>query len=199
MPQRFSELEPLAEAIAARAEGLGRPLFVALDGRSASGKTTLAAALGDRLGATVIEGDDFYAGGVEVRAERPAALVEVCIDWRRQRRVLESLRAGDKASWFAFDWDAFDGRLCTEETVKPPAPIVILEGVYSARPELADLIDIAVMLRTDEGIRESRLLARQEHTGPWELQWHAAEDYYFEFVRPLTSFNMLVSDIEFTV
>jgi para-aminobenzoate synthetase len=76
-----------------------------------------------------------------------------------------------------------------------PKPIIILEGVYAARPELADLIDIAIMVRADEGVRESRLLARQEHTGPWEKQWHAAEDYYFEFVRPLTSFNMLVSEI----
>jgi uridine kinase len=192
MPQRFSELEPLAEAIAARSKGLGRPLVVALDGRSAVGKTTLAAALGERLEATVIEGDDFYAGGTEVRSGSPASLVDVCIDWQRQRLALEMLRAGGEASWHAFDWDAFDGRLCAEETVKPSAPIVILEGVYSARPELADLIDIAVMVRTDEGIRESRLLARQEHTGPWELQWHAAEDYYFEFVRPLMSFNMLV-------
>ena len=195
MPQRFSEFEPLAVAIAARAEGLGRPLVVALDGRSAAGKTMLAAALAERLEATVIEGDDFYAGGIEVRSERPAALVDVCIDWQRQRLALETLRDGGKASWHAFDWDAFDGRLCAEETVKAAAPIVILEGVYAARPELADLIDIAVLVRTDEGLRESRLLARQEHTGPWELQWHAAEDYYFEFVRPLTSFNMLASDI----
>lgn len=196
MPQRFSELEPLAEAIAARAEGLGRPLVVALDGRSAAGKTMLAAALGEALGAAVIEGDDFYGGGVDVRSDPPAVLVDACIDWQRQRLVLEALRAGREASWHAFDWEAFDGSLCATPTVKSPAPVVILEGVYAARPELADLIDVAVLVRADEGVRESRLLARQEHIGPWEQQWHAAEDYYFEFVRPLTSFNMLVSEIE---
>jgi uridine kinase len=195
MPQRFSELEPLAQAIAARAEGMDRPLIVALDGRSAAGKTMLAAALGERLDAGVIEGDDFYAGGVAVRAEPPAAMVAACTDWQHQRLVLDLLRSGREASWNAFDWEAFDGRVCTELTVMSPKPIIILEGVYAARPELADLIDIAIMVRADEGVRESRLLARQEHTGPWEKQWHAAEDYYFEFVRPLTSFNMLVSEI----
>ena len=195
MPQRFSELEPLAQAIAARAEGMDRPLIVALDGRSAAGKTMLAAALGERLDAGVIEGDDFYAGGVTVRAEPPAAMVAACTDWQHQRLVLGLLRSGREASWNAFDWEAFDGRVCTELTVMSPKPIIILEGVYAARPELADLIDIAIMVRADEGVRESRLLARQEHTGPWEKQWHAAEDYYFEFVRPLTSFNMLVSEI----
>lgn len=196
MPQRFSELEPLAQAIAARAEGMDRPLIVALDGRSAAGKTMLAAALGERLDAGVIEGDDFYAGGVAVRAEPPAAMVAACTDWQHQRLVLDLLRSGREASWNAFDWEAFDGRACTELTVMSPKPIIILEGVYAARPELADLIDIAIMVRADEGVRESRLLARQEHTGPWEKQWHAAEDYYFEFVRPLTSFNILVSEIE---
>jgi uridine kinase len=195
MPQRFSELEPLAQAIAARAEGMDRPLIVALDGRSAAGKTMLAAALGERLDAGVIEGDDFYAGGVAVRAEPPAAMVAACTDWQHQRLVLDLLRSGREASWNAFDWEAFDGRVCTELTVMSPKPIIILEGVYAARPELADLIDIAIMVRADEGVRESRLLARQEHTGPWEKQWHAAEDYYFEFVRPLTSFNMLISEI----
>jgi para-aminobenzoate synthetase len=195
MPQRFSELEPLAQAIAARAEGMDRPLIVALDGRSAAGKTMLAAALGERLDAGVIEGDDFYSGGVAVRAEPPAAMVAACTDWQHQRLVLDLLRSGREASWNAFDWEAFDGRVCTELTVMSPKPIIILEGVYAARPELADLIDIAIMVRADEGVRESRLLVRQEHTGPWEKQWHAAEDYYFEFVRPLTSFNMLVSEI----
>ena len=196
MPQRFSELEPLAQAIAAQAEGMDRPLIVALDGRSAAGKTMLAAALGERLDAGVIEGDDFYAGGVAVRAEPPAALVAACTDWQHQRLVLDLLKSGREASWNAFDWEAFDGRACTALTVMSPKPIIILEGVYAARPELADLIDIAIMVRADEGVRESRLLARQEHTGPWEKQWHAAEDYYFEFIRPLTSFNMLVSEIE---
>lgn len=196
MPQRFSELEPLAQAIAARTEGMDRPLIVALDGRSAAGKTMLAAALGERLDAGVIEGDDFYIGGVAVRAEPPAAMVAACTDWQHQRLVLDLLRSGREASWNAFDWEAFDGRERTELTVMSPKPIIILEGVYAARPELADLIDIAIMVRADEGVRESRLLARQDHTGPWEKQWHAAEDYYFEFVRPLTSFNMLVSEIE---
>lgn len=192
MPHRFMDPEPLADLLAARAQGLDRPFTVALDGRSAVGKTTLAAQLAEMLEATVIEGDDFYAGGIEVRSERPAELVAACIDWKHQRLALEALRAGRDASWHAFDWDAFDGRASAALTVKSPRPIVILEGVYSARPELSDLIDLAVMLRLDEAIRESRLIAREGHITPWERQWHAAEDYYFEFIRPLTSFDVLI-------
>jgi para-aminobenzoate synthetase len=192
MAHRFMDPALLADLLAARAEGLDRPFTVALDGRSAAGKTTLAAVLAGILDAAVIEGDDFYAGGTEVRSDRPADLVAACIDWPQQRAVLEALRSGGQAAWHAFDWDAFDGRACAELTVLAPKPIVILEGVYSARPELSDLIDLAVFVRADEGVREARLIAREGQIGPWERQWHAAEDYYFEFVRPLTSFDALI-------
>lgn len=193
MLQRFTEVEPLSGFLAARAGGLDRPFTIALDGRSAAGKTTLAARLAESLDATVIEGDDFYAGGTEVRAAKPADLVAACIDWPQQRLVLETLRAGREAAWHAFDWESFDGRVCTQLTLKAARPFVILEGVYSARPELSDLIDLAVFVRTDEGVREARLIARDGLISPWERQWHAAEDYYFEFICPLTRFDALIS------
>jgi hypothetical protein len=93
----------------------------------------LAKALAERLDACVIEGDDFYAGGIGLRADSPALRAAACIDWRRQRLVLEALAAGWEACWRAFDWDAFDGRLCNEPTKVKPRLIAILEGVYAAR------------------------------------------------------------------
>lgn len=193
MPQRFTDVESLAEMIKARAAGVDRPFTVAIDGRSASGKTTLAAALAEILDAAVIEGDDFYAGGTELRGERPVDLVRNCIDWARQREALEALRAGQDASWQAFDWDAFDGRLCEDVTVKGPKPIIILEGVYASRPELEDLLDIKLLLNTDEAVRESRLVSREGAITPWKRQWESAEEYYFEFIRPPTSFDAFVN------
>ena len=56
MLQRFDALEPLVQALASRAAGLERPYVIAVDGRSAAGKTMLAAALAERLDATVIAG-----------------------------------------------------------------------------------------------------------------------------------------------
>lgn len=193
MPHRFTDAESLAEMLTARAAGHDRPFTVALDGRSASGKTTLAAALAEILGAAVIEGDDFYTGGTEARTEPPVELVKLCIDWQEQRRVLEALRAGQAASWHAFDWEAFDGRICEDPTVLSPRPIVILEGVYASRPELDDLIDVKILVRADEALRESRLVAREGTITPWQRRWEAAEEYYFEFIRPPTSFDASAS------
>ncbi len=193
MLQRFTNAGALAEMLTVRAHGLDRPFTVALDGRSASGKTTLAAALADILDVAVIEGDDFYAGGTQLRQEPPAALVKACIDWPRQREVLEALRAGEEASWHAFDWRTFDGHLCAGATVKAPKPILILEGVYASRPELEDLIDLKILVRADEALREARLVAREGAITPWQRQWEMAEEYYFEFIRPLKSFDAIAS------
>jgi len=40
-----------------------RPLVIALDGPSAAGTSTLALAVGQRLSASVVAGDDFYRDG----------------------------------------------------------------------------------------------------------------------------------------
>ena len=181
------------EALVARIrEHTTRPIVVAIDGRSGTGKSTLAAQLATILDATVVGGDDFYAGGVTVRDDTPADRARDCIDWRRQRPVLEALRAGREARYHAFDWNAFDGRLETEMTRHAPRPCIVLEGVYSARPELADLVDLRVLVRVPDNVRLARLLAREGGIGRWERQWHEAEEHYFAHVPPPAAFDVIV-------
>ena len=110
---------------------LTAPLVVALDGRSGAGKSTLARAVAEAVGASIVDGDDFYAGGSgetwdAMTAEQKAAHV---IDWRRQRPVLEALRRGEGAAYHPYDWDddGNDGRAPHLVTVEP-APVVILDG-----------------------------------------------------------------------
>jgi uridine kinase len=184
----------LIGAIRARARGLGRPCVVALDGRSGAGKSTLAAAIAGALGACVLDGDGFFAGGVAVRTDAPQDRARDCIDWRRQRPVLEALRAGRAARYFAFDWDAFDGRLQPEATIVEPRPIVLFEGVYTARPELADLVDLRLCLLVSDATRAARLRAREGGIGAWERQWHDAEDWYFTHVVPPDAFDAIVCE-----
>jgi uridine kinase len=186
--------EHLAQVIKERTADRTRPLLVALDGRSGAGKSTLAARLAVALDAVVIDGDGFYAGGVHVRSDTPEQRAAGCIDWRRQRPVLEALRAGRAARYFAFDWHTFDGRLQTTPTLVEPKPIAILEGVYSARPELAALLDLRLCLSVPEDVRQRRLLGREGALTAWELQWHRAEDWYFQHAAPLEGFDVVVEE-----
>ncbi|NDV02037.1 uridine kinase family protein [Pseudoroseicyclus tamaricis] len=168
-----------------------RPLRIAVDGRSGSGKSTFAKLLAKDLGATLIEGDDFYIGGTALRDEPPEALAASCIDWRRQRDVLDTLTAGRTGRFRPFDWAAFDGS-SGPETLVPPAEIIILEGVYSARHELADLIDAALLVTTAPATREARLLAREGEITAWERQWHRAEEWYFAHAAPPERFDHII-------
>lgn len=191
MPLQSSDADALGGHIRFCASRSPRPYIVALDGRSGVGKSTLAAAVGNALGAAIIEGDDFFAGGTGMRSDPLCVRAADCIDWTRQRAVLDALRHGHDAIWRAFDWDAFDGRLQSSATVLTPRPVVILEGVYAARPELADLIDLKVIVTVSDALRERRLLPRAGGIGPWEHQWQEAETHYFRQVMPIERFDFL--------
>jgi uridine kinase len=95
------------------------PVLVALDGRSGAGKSTLAGRVG--AGALVIDGDDFYRGGDDAYWDvlGPAEKVDLVIDWRHQRDLLECLRRKEPATWRPYDWDADDGRLGAATTAGP--------------------------------------------------------------------------------
>lgn len=194
----MTPVEQLVEAVAAGGESFGRPLIVALDGRSGAGKSTLAAEVARRIGAHVIEGDDFYRGGDGASWDAMSAAQKVahCIDWRRQRPVLESLRQSQAASWLPFDWETFDGQLAAESNSCNPADVIILEGAYSARPELADLVDLRVLLDTDAELRLARLREREgdDYRGEWEGRWSEAEAHYFGVVMRSGEFDLVLRD-----
>ena len=74
---RVSGLQPALDRINEMLSSTPTPVVVALDGRSGVGKSTLATAIADRLGAVVIEGDDFYAGGVGILGDSPECRADV--------------------------------------------------------------------------------------------------------------------------
>ena len=103
-------------------------------------------------------------------------------------------RAGRTVSWLPFDWNAFDGSRSTKPAYVERKPVLILEGVYAARPELSDLIDLRVLLSTPEPVRVLRLNQREGGIGPWEQQWYDAEDWYFEHAAPDQWFDIIVEN-----
>lgn len=169
---------------------------MALDGRSGVGKSTLADLLATRFNATIVPGDDFWAGGSDAEWARlaPADRADRCIDWRRLRaEALAPLHAGCPAVWHPIDFAAGAG-LAAQTEVRNPAPVVVLDGVYSARPELRDLVDLAVLVEmADDDLRRRRLVAREGEVfmAAWHALWDAAEDFYFSRVCPRESFDLI--------
>ncbi len=184
-------------------DGVDGELFVGLDGRSGGGKSTLAAQVAVELDVdvTVIEGDQFYGGGSAETWDSRSVEEKVAgvIDWRRQRRMLNELRENGAASWHPFDWDADDWDSDTAKLANTPvhtasAQLVILEGAYSCRPELHDVLDGLVLLDPPADVRRAQLLAREgdAYQSDWEGRWSAAEDHYFGTIMPPDRFDLVL-------
>src|SRR5688572_4921991 len=87
-----------------------RPVLIAIDGASGSGKSTFALWLADEFEAALVQSDDFFAAGIsnaESDIRTPEERVADAIDWGRVRfEALEPLLAGRPSKWHAFDFAA---------------------------------------------------------------------------------------------
>lgn len=160
----------------------GAPALVAIDGHSAAGKSTLARTLQRRLEAQLVSGDDFYR--VMDEAERFSLDAEA--GYRRYydherlaAEVLEPLSSQQRARYRVYNWTT--GALGEYKEVMPHGTILV-EGVYSARPELRGYYDAVLLVETPQRVREARQKQRADASKAWLERWEAAERYYFELV-----------------
>jgi anthranilate synthase component 1/para-aminobenzoate synthetase len=148
-----------------------RPVLLGVDGRSGSGKTSLATTLTSGLRADhgldveLFHVEDVYRGwsGLEAGIDHYVS------------HVLEPLRHGEPASWFAWDW-VHDAVESVPRTTRPAA-VVICEGVGSAAPKARPLLDAALRLVAPPHLRKERALARDGETYRpyWDL-WAGQEE-----------------------
>jgi uridine kinase len=180
-----------------------RPVLIAIDGASGSGKSTFALWLADKFDAAVIQSDDFFAAGIsnaEWDARTPEERAIDAIDWQRVRvEALEPLLEGKSAKWHAFDFAGGvhpDGTYAMRSDFieREPAPVIVLEGAYSTGGALTDLIDLTVLVDAPSEVRHDRVQAREERgfLAAWHARWDAAERVYFTQKRPRSSFDLVV-------
>jgi len=170
-------------------------LVVAIDGHGTAGKSTIAASVAGATGAALVHTDDFFLAQPASRSGQPSRLRSLgqYYDWKRIRaQALEPLRASRSAKFRCFDWSRGTG-LGGVATVRP-SDLILLEGVFSAAPELSDLVDRSVFVDAPEHERLRRLHA-QVAPDDWDADWLAVQQSYFDRTRPAASFDLVVSGI----
>ena len=151
------------------------PVLVGIDGAGGAGKSTLAAAIAERLGsdAVVIPMDDFIV--------RDRILDDSWEHgWDRHRlleQVMGPVRHGTPVAYRRLEWVS---NTLSEPIAVREASIVIIEGITALHPALAPHFDLTVWVETDAAIALERGRARDagnENAQHWEL-WSSNDARY---------------------
>ena len=175
-------MQPLLDAIDGLLARKGGGL-VAIEGGSASGKTTLAARLQTLYACRVFHMDDFFLRPeqrTEERLREPGGNVD------RERFLEEVLLPASRGE--AVTLRRYD---CCTRTIQPaveqPArPLTIVEGAYSMHPLLAPYYDLSVFLAVDPKIQRSRIEVRNSREQQVQFfgTWIPLEQHYIQAMDP---------------
>lgn len=154
------------------------PVRLAIEGGSASGKTTLGKILAERYDCTVLHMDDFF-----LRAEQRTAarFAEPGGNVDRERflaEVLLPLRRGEKFFYRRFDCASMQLQNAVETA---PKKLVVAEGAYSMHPDLAPYYDLSVFLDISPELQRERISRRNtpEKANRFFAEWIPMEQAYF--------------------
>ena len=164
---------------------------LAIEGGSASGKTTLAQMLGQLYDCAVFHMDDFFLRPEQRTAERFAEVGGNVDRERFLEEVLFPLRRGKTVCYRPFD--------CSTQSLKPPVTVephrlTVVEGAYSMHPLLADQYDLSVYLDIDDEYQSARILKRNspQFAKLFFERWIPMERVYFSETRAKDRCDLII-------
>lgn len=153
------------------------PVLAAIDGRCASGKTTVAALVAQRLECNVVHMDDFFLQPNQRTVERlrePGGNV----DYERvEADVLQPAKYGLPIQYQKFDCSRM---ALGEEIILRPGKLLIVEGAYSCHPKLRDYFDLRIFMSIDAKAQMERIKKRngEERAQMFRDRWIPLEENY---------------------
>lgn len=157
-------------------------VIIAIDGRCAAGKTTMAQELKKELDCNVISADSFFLRPEQRTAKR---LMEAGgnIDYERlESEVLIPLLGGQ-----SFEYRPYNCHIQSLDTSITVAPnrINIIEGSYSCNPHLTKYYDYKIFMTVDKAEQLKRIEKRNGKEGLkiFKDKWIPLEEKYFEECR----------------
>lgn len=175
---KMLSLIPVLKAIQQKTSGKEH-VVIAIDGRCASGKTTLAKYLEDIAGASVIHMDDFFLPG-QLRTQERLAQPGGNVHYERFREeVLPFLRKGQDFSYARFDCSRME---LGEKRMISGEKWQIVEGTYSCHPEFGSYMNVRVFadVKPEEQLRRIERRNGKQAAETFRTRWIPMEERYFE-------------------
>ncbi len=154
-------------------------ILIGIDGPCASGKSTLAQTLGEYYKAPVIHIDDFF---LPPEFQTPEQLSQLGGNIDSQRFLGEILHPLSQQKAIKFrPWRCKSGDFGDEFEIAP-APLVLIEGAYSMRPDFREFYHLRIYLTAPLPLRLERIRARNGEEGleMFQSKWIPLENRYFQ-------------------
>lgn len=187
--RKYAELLPLFVEIDKRRTK--ENITIAVEGGSASGKSTLSEILGQVYDCRVFHMDDFFLRPHQRNEER---LREVGGNIDRERfaeEILPPLVRGERVQYRRFDCStqSLGEYLCVES-----APLSVVEGVYSMHPYFGRYYELSVFLDIDSECQRRRIYRRnsEDFAVRFFEEWIPLEEIYFEETKILERADMVI-------
>ena len=152
---------------------------MAIDGRCAAGKTTLAKLLAAKYAGAVIHMDDFF---LPAELRKPERFLEPGGNVHYERflnEVAPRIKKGGPFKYRAFDCGRMD---YGDWVFIPDTRLIIIEGAYSLRPDFIDLYDIKVFMDINPGEQRRRIVVRNGEAAyaGFAEKWIPLEEKYIK-------------------
>jgi len=157
-------------------------ILIAIDGRCAAGKSTLALYLQKACQCNIIRMDDFFLTP-ELRTFERLNEAGGNVDYERfLSEVLIPLKLGEVFSYRPYDCRKNE---MVQEKIINPLSVNIIEGAYSCHPALYNYYDLSIFLTIDEAEQLRRIKKRNGEIGALQFQekWIPLEERYFSAYR----------------
>jgi uridine kinase len=190
-------------AIAARVPRPGRPVLVVVDGADGAGKTVLADELAPLVpGAVRASLDDFHHPRAYRHAEgRTGETVwERSFDLAAVRRELLDPWQRGASSPYRRRWHDLSTDHVVDDPLRevPEDGVLVVDGVFAQRPELADAWDLVVWVHADDPVRVARMAARDgvpdDPGHPDQRRYLEAQAIYRTRCRPEETADVVVDN-----
>ena len=168
--------------------------IVAIDGRCASGKTTVATELARLLHANLIHMDDFFLRKEQRTPERLAIPGENIDHERFLEEVLIPLKSGKPFAYRPFSC------MCQEfgQSIPViPTTVTIVEGSYACHPKLRNYYDWRIFMTVHPEEQMHRLYMRDgDYAEVFRDKWIPLEELYVKNCRVLDCCDRVYEIIE---